>query len=106
MIFVYLVAFSAIGLGIWMAVTGDMLDTTHAIVGLVVLGSLVAQPFTGFIHHFLYKRRGKPDLAEILHVWWGRAIVVVCPTQSYCFFSFLCAIFLDLFISEGCANGF
>jgi len=73
--FIYLVVFAALGMGIWMAVTGDMMNTAHAIIGIVVLGSLLVQPITGLIHHALYKRRGRPDLAENLHVWWGRDII-------------------------------
>lgn len=80
MMLVYVVVFAALGMGIWIAVIGKMISTNHAIIGLVVMGSLLLQPITGLIHHSLYKRRGEPDFAEWVHVWWGRAIIVVCCT--------------------------
>lgn len=77
MLFVYAVVFAALGMGIWMAVVGSMVGSTHAVVGIVVLGGLVVQPVTGWVHHVMYGKRGRPDLAEGVHVWWGRAVVVL-----------------------------
>lgn len=84
MLFVYAVVFAALAMGIWMAVKGSMVGTTHAVVGLVVWGSLMLQPLTGWLHHVMYGRRGRPDLAEALHVWWGRAVIVVRSTNILC----------------------
>jgi len=77
MIFTYVIVLAAMGLGVWIAVTTHQLGTYHAIIGLVVVGSLLLQPVTGLTHHLLYKQKGRPNVATYPHVWWGRAIITL-----------------------------
>lgn len=77
MIFAYCAAIAGLGMGIWVALTVKKLDTYHAIIGIVVVGCLVIQPFTGLIHHLLFKRKGRRNAATYPHVWWGRAIITL-----------------------------
>lgn len=73
----YLLVIAGMGLGVYIAVNEDLLDSAHAIIGLVVVGSLILQPVTGLLHHKLYKSRGGPNGATPVHVWWGRAIITL-----------------------------
>ena len=75
--FTYTLALASIGMGIWIAVTTQKLNNTHAVLGLFVVGALLLQPVTGLLHHSLFKRQGGPNAATYPHVWWGRAIVTL-----------------------------
>ncbi|KAL2068391.1 hypothetical protein VTL71DRAFT_16489 [Oculimacula yallundae] len=77
MIFTYLLVLAAMGMGVWLAVTIKLLDSAHAIIGLVVVGSLLLQPITGLVHHLRYKKVGRPNAATYPHVWWGRAVITL-----------------------------
>lgn len=77
MVFTYLIVLASMGMGVWLAVASDQLSTYHAIIGLVVVGCLLLQPITGFLHHRLYKSRGRPNAATSPHVWWGRAVITL-----------------------------
>jgi hypothetical protein len=77
MAFTYTLVLASTGMGVWMAVVTEQLDTAHAIVGLVVVGSLLFQPISGFVHHLRHKRSGRPNIATYSHIWWGRAIVAL-----------------------------
>jgi len=73
----YTVILASMGMGVWMAVMTDALDTAHAVIGLVVVGCLLVQPITGLTHHLLWKRSGRPNPATYFHIWWGRAIITL-----------------------------
>ncbi|EKD17958.1 uncharacterized protein L3040_004498 [Drepanopeziza brunnea f. sp. 'multigermtubi'] len=75
MIFTYALAISCMGMGIWLAVTDGYMSENHSRIGIVVVCGLVIQPFTGFIHHKLYKSSGSPNTATYPHVWFGRALI-------------------------------
>lgn len=77
MVFTYIMVLASMGMGVWIAVTTQQLDTTHAIIGLVVVGCLLVQPVTGLTHHLLYKRTGQANVATYPHIWWGRAVVTL-----------------------------
>jgi hypothetical protein len=77
MVFIYAVVTTTIGMGIFMAKESDNMSSNHAIIGLVVFATLFIQPVTGLLHHAIYKRRDRPDAAEHLHVWFGRAIILL-----------------------------
>ena len=77
MVFTYIVVLASMGMGVWIAVATDQIDTTHSIIGIVVVGSLLLQPVTGLVHHLLYKHRGRPNAATYPHIWWGRAIITL-----------------------------
>ncbi|EHK98364.1 hypothetical protein M7I_5838 [Glarea lozoyensis 74030] len=77
MVLSWFLAIAGMGLGIWMANTSRQLDTAHAIIGIVVVIALLAQPITGLAHHILFKRYGRPNTATYPHVWWGRAVITL-----------------------------
>ncbi|KAL3425725.1 integral membrane protein [Phlyctema vagabunda] len=78
MTFALAIAIVAMGLGIWLADAGNQLKSSHAIIGLVVVGSLVMQPITGLMHHILFKRHGSgPNTFTFLHLFWGRAMITL-----------------------------
>jgi hypothetical protein len=77
MVFTYVVVVASMGMGVWIAVAMDQIDTAHSIIGLVVVGSLLLQPVTGLVHHLLYKHRGRPNGATYSHIWWGRAVITL-----------------------------
>jgi len=77
MYFAYIMALVSMGLGIWMAVILQYFDQTHAIIGFVVIGSMLLQPVTGIVHHLRKKRTGRSNFATWAHVWWGRATIML-----------------------------
>jgi hypothetical protein len=77
MVFSYILSLAALGTGIYLAYYIHMLDSTHAIIGLIVICSCTIQPVTGLAHHLLYKSVGRPNKATYPHVWWGRAIITL-----------------------------
>lgn len=52
MIFAYTMVLAALGMGMWMAVTLDLIDSPHAIIGLVASSALLLQPITGWFTTF------------------------------------------------------
>jgi hypothetical protein len=77
MVFTYIIVLASMGMGVWIAVATNQIDTTHSIIGLVVVGSLLVQPVTGLVHHLLFRHRGRPNAATYPHIWWGRAIITL-----------------------------
>ncbi|KUJ19843.1 CBD9-like protein [Mollisia scopiformis] len=77
MTFTYIIVLSSMGMGVWMAVVSKQLDQYHSIIGLVVVGCLLLQPISGFTHHLLYKREGRPNAATYPHIFWGRAVITL-----------------------------
>lgn len=77
MISTYAVVLLTMSLGVWMAVKSDLIGTYHAIIGLVVVGSLLLQPITGLVHHRIIKRTGRPNFATYPHIWWGRTVITI-----------------------------
>ena len=49
----------------------------HPVIGILVVGLLLVQPFLGLAHHQIYKREHRRTLPAIVHVWWGRIIVTL-----------------------------
>jgi Na+-transporting NADH:ubiquinone oxidoreductase subunit NqrE len=72
--FAYNIALASMGMGVWMVVTTDKINTPYAIIGFVVIGFLLLPPVTGLVHHLIHKRSGRPSAATYPHIWWGRAI--------------------------------
>jgi hypothetical protein len=77
MVTTYIIVLGALGMGVWIAVVTQQLDTHHSIIGLVVVVALLAQPVSGLTHHMLYKKTGGANVATYPHIWWGRAIVTL-----------------------------
>jgi hypothetical protein len=75
MISSYILSLVSLATGVWMChYTSDWADP-HVIIGLIVICSCGIQPFTGLIHHLLYKNRGRPNAATYPHVWLGRVLI-------------------------------
>jgi hypothetical protein len=77
MVTTYIIVLGAMGMGVWIAVVTQQLDTYHSIIGLIVVGALLLQPVSGITHHLLYKKTGGANVATYPHIWWGRAIVTL-----------------------------
>jgi hypothetical protein len=77
MVFSYILSLAALSTGIYLAYYIHMLDSAHAIIGLIIICSCIIQPVTGLAHHLLYKSVGRPNKATYPHVWWGRAIITL-----------------------------
>jgi hypothetical protein len=76
-IFAYAVFIAAAGLGIFIAKGGAYLHEPHAIIGLILLGTLFFMPFLGTIHHKIYKKVQKRTVWSYVHIFTGRAIVIL-----------------------------
>lgn len=71
-------ALATLGLGVWMANELHYTTKSHAVIGIVAISAVIIQPFTGSIHHLIYRNRGtSPNIATYPHVWWGRAAVTL-----------------------------
>jgi len=77
MVTTYIIVLGAMGMGVWIAVVTQQLDTYHSIIGLIVVGALLLQPVSGITHHLLYKNTGGANVATYPYIWWGRAIVTL-----------------------------
>jgi hypothetical protein len=76
-IFGYAVFIAAAGIGIFIANGGAYLQEPHAIIGMILLGTLFFMPFLGTIHHKMYKKVQKRTVWSYGHVFTGRAIVIL-----------------------------
>lgn len=65
------------GTGIWMAREVEYLDEYHVAIGLTAVCGVTVQQFTGWIHHRLYKKKGRRTLWSYVHVFWGIAVVTL-----------------------------
>jgi hypothetical protein len=71
MVFNYILSLAALGTGIYVAFYIRLMNSAHAIIGIIVIVGCILQPVTGLAHHILYKRVGRPNKATYPHVWWG-----------------------------------
>jgi len=76
-VFSWIAVLSGMGLGLWLALNMQELNTTHAVIGLVVSTTLVIQPIGGLLHHSLYKRHQKRTAVSYGHIWLGRALITL-----------------------------
>jgi hypothetical protein len=89
----YIVYAAAAGLGIWLAIDTskfvDIWSDPHPIIGLIILVFATLQPFTGWIHHRIYRARavilanthrgprpGRTIWGRI-HLWTGRILITL-----------------------------
>lgn len=72
----WLMALATMAIGIWLA--GDeYMGTSHVAVGLVAVCSVSLQPFTGWVHHVMFKRVGGRTAWSYAHVFWGIGTVTL-----------------------------
>lgn len=68
---------AAFGLGVYMATQMKMLSAAHPIIGIVLLVIVVVQPMAGWLHHRLFKKYSHRTLWSYVHLWNGRAAIVL-----------------------------
>ncbi|KAF2214674.1 hypothetical protein CERZMDRAFT_57181 [Cercospora zeae-maydis SCOH1-5] len=75
----YALYIAAFALGVYLVRTGprNMLHDPHPIIGIVLLGLLFFQPFSGLLHHFLFRKHLRRTLWSYLHLWLGRIVVTL-----------------------------
>jgi hypothetical protein len=76
-VFTYAVFIAAAGLGIFMANGFAYLHEPHAIIGMVLLGTIFFMPFLGVIHHRVYQSLQKRTLWSYGHIFIGRAAIIL-----------------------------
>ncbi|KAK0786752.1 hypothetical protein LTR91_024349 [Friedmanniomyces endolithicus] len=62
----------AVGLGLYLAISLDLLDQAHPFVGLVLFALLLMQPILGLVHHRFYKKHIGRTLWSYAHLSVGR----------------------------------
>ncbi|ETN44260.1 uncharacterized protein HMPREF1541_10811 [Cyphellophora europaea CBS 101466] len=73
-IFSYLVYIAGAGMGIWLAqqmAPYGVWNDVHPRLGLAILAIAFFQPIFGFVHHRIFKKRGR------VHLWVGRSLIVL-----------------------------
>ncbi|KAF2149095.1 iron reductase domain protein [Myriangium duriaei CBS 260.36] len=76
-IFAYAVFISGAGIGIYIAKNTDQLMSAHAIIGLLLLALVFFLPFSGQLHHQLYKKHGKRTIFGHMHANTGRIVILL-----------------------------
>ena len=77
-LFAYALAITGLGLGAWLVVAeGALHQSAHPIIGIVVISMLLLQPITGLIHHAIYKKKQSRTAFAIMHLWYGRALLIL-----------------------------
>lgn len=71
---VYIVAF---GMGVYLALIRDMLDSAHPLLGIAIFFVLLAQPICGWVHHKLFKKHGRRTLWSYVHLYNGRIAILL-----------------------------
>ncbi|KAF3061898.1 integral membrane protein [Daldinia childiae] len=76
-LFAFIIMWGGFGLGI-VALQRIQLDfnSTHTILGTVVVGLLGFQPILGWFHHKHFMRHQHRGLVSHAHIWYGRALII------------------------------
>ncbi|KAK6346074.1 hypothetical protein TWF730_010406 [Orbilia blumenaviensis] len=73
----FALSIAGLAYGVMLAEDLRYLKKTHPVIGMVVMGGLFFQPIVGFIHHWLFKAKGKRTILADIHVYWGRALLIL-----------------------------
>uniref|UniRef100_A0A8H7NQA9 DOMON domain-containing protein n=1 Tax=Bionectria ochroleuca TaxID=29856 RepID=A0A8H7NQA9_BIOOC len=68
------------GFGIGYVVSSDLdifFDQAHTRLGVVVVALLGMQPILGLLHHMQYRRKGMRGAFGHVHIWYGRALIIM-----------------------------
>ncbi|VUC20328.1 unnamed protein product [Clonostachys rosea] len=68
------------GFGIGYVVSSDLdifFDQTHTRLGVFVIALLGMQPILGLLHHMQYLRQGRRGAFGHVHIWYGRALIIM-----------------------------
>jgi hypothetical protein len=72
------VAISGLGVGVSMARQLHLIDSYHAIIGMIVVSSLVLfQPAMGLLQHLFFRKTGGKGPFAYMHRWFGRTMMVL-----------------------------
>ena len=72
-----------LGLGVELAKMGDLLfNNTHSIFGVAIVALFLVQPLLGLIHHFLFKKNQSRNIFSHLHIWYGRALMILAVVNG------------------------
>lgn len=82
MVFTYLIVLAGTAFGVDLARKRDVFGSSHVIIGLVVIASLLLQPITGFLHHRIYKTKGSRSGTTRAHIWLGRTVLTLGITTG------------------------
>lgn len=73
----YCLQIAGAGLGIYIALATDALNGAHQIIGLVLLALVFFQPFGGYIHHLIFRKKRTRTTVSYIHIWLGRAGILL-----------------------------
>ncbi|KAJ5612860.1 hypothetical protein N7510_006054 [Penicillium lagena] len=77
-IFTLCVALAGLGIGVYLGVTGDMMNSYHPIIGLITVGSiLLIQPLMGLSQHLHFRKTGQKAWFAYVHRWFGRFTILL-----------------------------
>jgi len=76
-VFAWAMFIVAAGLGIWMSLVSQQLNSYHPIIGLVLLALVSIQPIGGLLHHYLWAKRNKSEFVAMYHIWMGRILITL-----------------------------
>lgn len=72
------VSIAGLGVGISLAQEIELIDSYHAIIGMVVVAGLVLfQPALGILQHRYFRKTGEKGLFAYTHRWLGRTMIVL-----------------------------
>ena len=60
----------------------QLFNTTHTIIGTALLALFLIQPLFGILHHILYRRTQSRTPVSHIHIWYGRALMVVAVVNG------------------------
>lgn len=82
-LFTLAMVLAGMGLGIELAVSGDLMKNAHPIIGLVVVGLLILfQPALGLLQHLHFKRTGGKGIFAYMHRWLGRFLIILAMVNG------------------------
>ncbi|KAF1917417.1 hypothetical protein BDU57DRAFT_546700 [Ampelomyces quisqualis] len=76
-LFAWLLFVTAAGLGIYYGVIDDYMSQAHPIIGILLLGALLFQPLSGWLHHKRFIRTGGRSAFSYSHIWVGRVAILL-----------------------------
>ena len=73
----YALYFVAFGMGMFLSHTLGLEDHAHPIIGIVIFLALLSQPFTGYVHHRLFKKYNRRTAVSYFHLGIGRIAILL-----------------------------
>jgi len=78
-----LVFLGGFGTGVWTSIVhAEIYTDPHTTYGTVITGFFLIQPILGWLHHRGYVNRGGPTVWTRMHVWFGRAIMILAVVNG------------------------